>query len=598
MGYGFRLGAAALGAGFYFLVTTASAAPMHGIAMHGTPKYPADFKRLDYANPAAPKGGVLRLAATGTFDTLNNNTVKGVATAGLNYIHETLLGRVWDEPFTLYGLLAENVETPDDRSWVAFTLRSQAKFSDGSPVTVDDVIFSFETIRDKGRPNSRSTYKQVAKIEKIGERGIKFTFVDASNRELPLLIGGFLPILSKKYWATHNFDETTLVPIIGSGPYVIASVDAGRGIVYRKNPNYWGKDLPLSVGHNNFDEIRYDYYRDAGISAEAFKAGEYDYRSEGDMNRWATGYDFPAAKDGRVKLEVFQHGIPSGLSAFAYNLRRPVFKDLRVRRALALMFDFEWVNANLLQGAYTRTSSMFDNSDLKPKGPPTPAELALLAPFKAQLPPEVFGEPYKPFVTDGTGADRRPIREALRLLDEAGYKVAGGKMVDPAGKPVVIEILLRSGVADDERLANAYKRDWERIGIELSARAVDSSQYQARVEQYDFDLAIRRWGATLSPGNEQANYWGTASGASPGGRNEVGVASPAVDALIAALMGTKTREDLVAAARALDRVLMWEQYTVPHYYLAGSRIAYWAKLGHPETTPVYGPVIETWWATK
>ena len=578
------------------LAASAMAQPKHGIAMHGEPQYPPDFRHLSYANPDAPKGGELRLGSVGTFDTLHSHIIKGSPAAGSNLYTETLLQRVWDEPFTLYGRLAQFVEVPEDRSWVAFTLNPLARFSDGSPVTVDDVIFSLETIRTHGRPNSRATYKKVVAIERPGERTVKFLFADGSDRELPLLIGGFLPILSKTYWQDRDFTESTLEPPLGSGPYVVERVDPGRGIVYRRNPDYWGKDIPVNVGHYNFDVIRYDYYRDSGIALEAFKAGDFDQRYEFDANRWATGYDFPAAQDGRVTLKEFDHSIPSGLRAFAFNLRRPLFQDRRVRRALAMVFDFEWINKTLLQGAYERTGSMFDNSGMAPVGEPTGAELALLQPWRDRLPPEVFGPPYEPPATDGSGNDRTNLRRATALLKEAGWQVRDGKLVDSAGRPFAFEILLRS--SSNEKLALAYRNSLARLGIDVAVRLVDSSQYQARMEQYDFDMAYRRWGVSLSPGNEQQNYWSSIAAASPGSRNAVGVSNPAVDAIIDALVGAYSRTDLVDAARAIDRILMWEQYVVPLYHQGGFRVAYWNKLAHPEVTSTYGPVIETWWAKE
>ena len=576
------------------VAAAAQAEPAHGIAMHGSPKYATDFTHLDYANPDAPQGGTLRLAAVGSFDSLNPHIVMGKPAAGLSYIHETLLRRVWDEPFTLYGAIAETVEVPDDRAWVAFTLREEAHFSDGTPITVDDVIFSLETIRTHGRPNSRATYEQVVDVQRMSYRTVKLVFEDNTNRELPLLIGGFLPILSKAYWSGRDFTETTLEPPVGSGPYVIETVDPGRSIVYRRDPNYWGNDLALSAGHFNFDEIRYEYYRDAGVSLEAFKAGDYDQRYEFNANRWETGYDFPAAHDGRVVLKSFDHGIASGLRGIGFNLRRPLFQDRRVRRALALAFDFEWINKNLLRSAYERTASIYDNSVMAPDGPPSDAELRLLEPWRDQLPPEVFGPPYAPPVTDGSGGDRRNQRAATALLREAGWQVADGKLVDADGQPFRFEIMLRS--QSNEKIALSFKNSLERLGIDVDVRLVDSTQYQARLEAYDFDMAIRFWGVSLSPGSEQQNYWGSVSAASPGSRNEVGVTNPAIDAMIEALMGSRTREDMVTAARAIDRVIMWEQYSIPLYHRSGFRVAHWSKLGYPETIPIYGPVIEAWWA--
>lgn len=578
------------------LTVTAMAQPKHGIAMHGEPKYPPGFRHLDYANPDAPKGGELRLGSVGTFDTLHSHIIKGSPAAGRNLYTETLLQRVWDEPFTLYGRLAQSVEVPEDRSWVAFTLNPAARFSDGSRVTIDDVIFSLEMIRTHGRPNSRATYKKIIEIERPGNNTVKFLFADGSDRELPLLIGGFLPILSKTYWQGRDFTKTTLEPPLGSGPYVVEHIDPGRRIVYRRNLNYWGKEIPVNIGHYNFDLISYDYYRDSNIALEAFKAGDFDQRYEFDANRWATGYDFPAAQDGRVILEEFDHGIPSGLRAFAFNLRRPMFQDRRIRRALATVFDFEWINKTLLQGAYERTRSMFDNSNMAPVGEPTGAELALLDPWRQQLPSEVFGEPYQPPTTDASGNNRTNLRQAMVLLNEAGWQIREGKLVSAVGQPFEFEILLRS--SSNEKLALAYKNSLSRLGIEVAVRLVDSSQYQARMEQYDFDMAYRRWGVSLSPGNEQQNYWSSIAAASPGSRNAVGVSNPAMDAIIDALVGAYSRTDLVDAARAIDRILMWEQYVVPLYHRSGFRVAYWNTLAHPKLNSTYGPVIETWWTNK
>ena len=576
-------------------IQPASAEPSHGLAMHGTPKYAADFRHLDYANPNAPKGGTLRLAATGSFDTLNPYVIRGRAAAGASFLYETLMQRVWDEPFTLYGLIAESVEVPDDRSWVTFTLRPQARFSDGTPITVDDVIFSWETIRTQGRPNSRTTYNKVARVERPGPRQVKFIFAaDEANRELPLLIAGFLPILSKAYWQDRDFAETTLEAPVTSGPYQIDRLDPSRGVTYRRNPDYWGRDLPVNAGHYNFDVIRYEYYRDGGVALEAFKADDYDFRYEFDATRWATQYDFPAANNGKVTREVIEHGIPSGLRGLAFNMRRPLFSDRRVRQALMLAFDFEWINANLLHDGFVRTAGLFDNSDLAPVGAPGGAELALLEPWRNALPAEVFGAPFRPPATDGSGNDRTHLRAASRLLAAAGWRVVDGKRVNATGAPFSFEILLLNPT--NERIALAYKRGLERLGIEVRVRLVESAQYQALIEQFDFDMAFRRWGVTLSPGNEQQNYWSSRTADSPGSRNAAGVANPAVDALIAALVGAADRAALVAAARALDRVLMWNYYVVPLYHAEGFRIAYWDTLARPPTIPIYGTVMETFWA--
>lgn len=576
----------------------AQAEPAHGIAMHGAPKYDAGFTHLDYANPDAPKGGTLRLAAIGTYDSFNRFVIKGRSAAGSHMLYETLLQRVWDEPFTLYGLIAESIETPEDRSWVTFTLREEARFTDGSPIAVDDVIFSWETIRTQGRPNSRTTYNKVARAEQTGPRSVKFTFNDdVTDRELPLLIGGFLPILSKAYWEGRDFTETTLEPPVSSGPYVIDKFEAGRGITYRRDPNYWGANIPVNVGHNNFDVIKYTYFKDNGVALEAFKAGDYDYRIEFSASRWAQQYDFPARERGDVTMEIVPHGIPSGLRrALVFNTRHQIFDDPQVRKALSLVFDFEWINANLLNSGYVRTASLFDNSEMKPVGPPSAAEMALLEPWRDQLPAEVFGEPYAPPVTDGSGNDRRPLREASKLLDEAGWTVKNGVRVNGRGQPFVFEILLSS--SSNEKLALAYQRNLKRLGVDARVRLADSAQYAGRLEDFDFDMILVRWGVTLSPGNEQYKYWSSEAAAAPGSRNYAGISNPALDAMIDTLVAAKTRQELVTAARALDRILMWGNYVLPLYHDPGFRIARWNKVARPAQVPTYGAVLETFWAEE
>lgn len=594
---GFWLRGACAGLFMALAAGSAAAEPSHGIAMHGAPKYAADFDHLDYANADAPKGGTIRLAAIGTFDTFNPNTIKGSKAAGLNLTNVTLMARVWDEPFSLYGLIAETIDVPDDRSWVAFTLREEARFSDGAPITVDDVIFSWETIRDKGRPNSRSTFAQVERIDRMGERGVKFVFKpEIDNRELPLLIGAFLPIMSKAYWEDRDFSETTLEPPVNNGPYEIGSFDPGRRIVYQRKTDWWGADLPVMRGHNNFDEIRYEYFRDSAIALESFKAGDLDYRPESRPEWWATRYDFPAVDDGRVRLEQVDHGIASGLLALAPNLRKPLFQDRRVRKALMMAFDFERINKDLLHGGFTRTNSLFDNSDLRPKGTPSEAELALLEPWRDQLPEEVFGEPFAAPVTDGSGKDRGPLRAATRLLREAGWKVAEGKLVNAAGEPFQFEILLNG--QSNERIALAYIQRLEPLGIEARVRVVDSAQYQAVIEEFDFDMVFATWRVTLSPGSEQQNYWSSENADAPGTRNVAGIADPAMDAMVDAILAANDRESLVAAVGALDRILMWQHYVIPLYHRSSFNNALWNTVARPEMVPVYGPVLETFWAAN
>ena len=560
--------------------------------MHGAPKYGPDFEHLDYANPDAPKGGELRRAVTGTFDNLNPFIIKGVSAPGRHLYFESLLKRTWDEPFSLYGLIAETIEVPDDRSSVTFTLRPEAHFHDGSPITVDDVIFSWETLKEQGRPNHRLYYSKVLEIERLDARSVRFNFdTETPDRELPLILG-LMPIISKAYYSSVTFEETTLTPPLGSGPYTIERVDAGRGIVYRRDPDYWGRDLPINRGQNNFDRISYDYYRDDEVMMEAFRAGEYDLRLEGSAARWATGYDFPAVEDGRVTLAELSHGRPSGLRAMVFNTRRPVFEDRAVRYALSLAFDFEWVNRALLQGAYVRTNGIFDNSELGFRGLPEGGELALLEPHRDSLPPEVFDTVYHaPAVEGGL---RKNLAEANRLLAEAGWEVQDGTLKRATdGLPLAFEILLVN--PGNEKIALAYARNLERLGVEASIRTVDSAQFQFRRNTYDFDMIFYRWGVSLSPGNEQAFYWGAEAADQEGTRNYPGIKVPVVDELIARMTQARGREAFAEAIHAMDRVLMWGHYVIPLYHLNDDRYAYWSKFGRPELTPVYGGVLETWW---
>ena len=568
---------------------------MHGIAMHGAPKYGPGFPHLDYANPDAPKGGTLRHAVTGTFDSLNPFIIKGVPAQGRHLVFESLLKRTWDEPFSLYGLIAESIAVPDDRSSVTFTLRPEARFHDGSPVTVDDVVFSWETLKEHGRPNHRLYYAQVRRVERPGARMVRFVFDSESpDRELPLIMG-LMPILSKAYYAETVFEETTLEPPPGSGPYRIESVDAGRSVVYRRDPDYWGRALPINRGQHNFDRIRFDYYRDGDVMMEAFKAGEYDLRREYSAARWATAYDFPAAEDGRVTLERLPHGRPSGLFAFVFNTRRSIFADRAVRYALAHAFDFTWVNKTLLHGAYTRTRSLFDNSELAAHGVPEGRERALLEPFRAHLPPEAFEHEYRPPGVEG--GLRANLKEARRLLAAAGWTVQEGALRRAAdGAPLAFEILLLH--PENEKIALAFARNLERLGVDVKVRIVDTSQYQYRLNVYDFDMIVYRWNVSLSPGNEQAHYWSSAAAGREATRNYAGVRDPAVDALIDGMTEAHERGVFVDTIRAMDRVLLWGHYVIPLYHLKDDRIAYWNRFGRPDVTPLYGVVPEAWWEDK
>jgi microcin C transport system substrate-binding protein len=570
----------------------AAVQPVHAVAMHGAPKYDPDFPHFEYVNPDAPKGGEVRLADLGGFDSLNGFIVKGEKAAGLGLIYDTLLTTSADEPFTAYGLLAESVELPEDRSWVAFTLRQGARWHDGKPVTVEDVIFSFQVMREKGAPSFRFYYGNVAKVEATGERTVTFTFKPGQNRELPLILGQFA-ILPKHYWEGREFAATTLEPPLGSGPYRITEVDPGRSITYQRVPEYWGRALPVNVGQYNFGRIRYDYYRDGTVALEAFKAAAYDFRPENSSKDWATSYDVPAVADGLLRREELPHQRPSGMQGFVYNIRRGIFQDPRTRQALAYAFDFEWSNKNLFYGQYTRTRSYFDNSELASSGLPRGRELALLEPYRGRVPDEVFTTPYEPPVTDGAGRVRGNLREADRLLKEAGWTIGGGRRVDAGGRPLSFEILLVSPLF--ERIALPFAKNLERLGIEARVRVVDSAQYQRRLNTFDFDMVVGVWGQSLSPGNEQRNYWGSAAAAEEGSRNWAGVRDPVVDELIETLVAAADREELVTAARALDRVLLWGHYLIPHWHLDYDRLAYWDKFGRPEMTPLQGYQFYAWW---
>jgi microcin C transport system substrate-binding protein len=563
----------------------------HAIAMHGAPKYGPGFAHFDYVNPAAPKGGRLVLARTGSFDSLNPFLIKGVAAAGSDLVFERLLKRSRDEPFTLYGHIAESVSMPDDRSSVTFTLRPQARFHDGTPITVDDVIFSIETLRIKGRPNHRLYYALVARTEKLGPRTLRLIFGPGSNREMPLIMG-LMPILSKRYYATVDFATTTLTPPLGSGPYTVAAVEPGRSITYQRVADYWGRDLPGNKGQYNFDRIRFDYYRDGVVALEAFKKGLVDLRPESDPGRWATGYDSPALTADKIILAEIDHGRPAGLYAFAFNTRQPIFADRRVRAALAYAFNFEWVNRTLFHDAYRRTVGYFDSSDLAAEGPPSEAEKALLAPFAATLPSEVMGPAYRP-PSAADGDARRRLRTAFRRLRAAGWTSKDSALVTADGSPARFEILLLD--PRQERLALEFRRRLGRLGITVSVRTVDSAQYQERLNTYDFDMILYQWDASLSPGNEQAFYWGTQAAGEEGTRNYPGIREPAIDAMIVRISDARDRPDLIAAARVLDRLLQWGHYTVPLFYLPKDRIAYWDRFGRPTPPPLYGYDLDTWW---
>ena len=574
-------------------VAVAVGAPMHGIALHGQPKYGPDFQHFAYVNPNAPKGGEARFAAIGGFDTFNPFNIKGESAAGIGQLFETLLTDSKDEPFSEYGLIAESVEVPDDRGSVTFAIRPQARFHDGSPIIADDVLFSFETLKAKGSPFFRLYYTNVAKAEKLGERQVKFTFAPGENRELPLIMGQ-MPVLSKKYWENRDFAATTLDVPVGSGPYRVERFEAGRFIVYQRDQNYWGKDLPVNRGLHNIERLRYDYYRDVVVALEAFKAGAYDLRVENSAKQWATGYDFPALSKGLVKKETFSRQLPAGMQGFAFNLRRPLFQDARVRQALGYAFDFEWSNRNLFYNQYTRTRSYFDNSELAARGLPSPEELALLEPLRKELPPEVFTTAYEPPVANDDAQLRANLQKALQLLQDAGWTFRDRKLVNAkTGEPFRFELLIAEPTW--ERIGLPFARNLERLGIEMNVRSVDSAQYENRLRDFDFDMVVNVWGQSLSPGNEQREFWSSAAADQPGSRNLVGLKNPAVDQLVNQLIAAPDRPSLVTRVRALDRALQWNFLVIPHWHIPYDRIAFWDKFGYPPVTPLQGVQLDAWW---
>ncbi len=566
--------------------------------MHGAPMHAPGFTSFGYVNPDAPKGGTVTFASLGSFDSLNPLIIKGVAAAGLrNFVFESLMARAYDEPFSLYGLLAESIETPPDRSWVAFTLRAGARFSDGKPVMVEDVLFSHAVLRDKGRPNHRTYYSKISRAEKTGPRTVKFTFDTDGDREMPLIMG-LMPVLPRHHFSADTFEQTTLAPPVGSGPYRITRVDPGKQIVYKRNPDYWGKDLPVNRGRFNFDEVRYEYYRDDDPMFQAFQKGLFQLWPESDSGRWSRGYDFPAHNDGRIVKEELPINVPSGMSALVFNTRKPQFADVQVRKALTLMLDFEWLNKNYYYGLYSRTQSFFDRSDLSSHGRSADVrERELLKSHPDAVEPSIMDGSYTLPVSDGAGRNRTNRRKALGLLKQAGYTLKDGKLVNQkTGKPFTFEILSASG--GQKRLLLKYIDTLKRLGITARLRQVDSAQYQRRRQTFDFDMMQTFWYASLSPGNEQLFRWSIKSADAEGSFNYAGVKNPAVDAMIAALLAAKGRGNFVSAVRALDRVLLSGHYVIPLFHLRQQWIARWKTLAHPKATSLYGYRVDTWWMDK
>lgn len=598
-GFGFRRFWAAVALAASAALPSGAYADTHGIAMYGKPALPPDFVSLPYANPDAPKGGRIVFGESGGFDSLNPFIVNGIAPAGLtNHTIETLLGRSFDEPFTLYGLLAESVVTDEERTFVEFTLRPEARFSDGSPVTVEDVIWSFETLGTKGQPRYAAAYGKVAKVEKVGERGVRFTF-NTVDRELPLILG-LRPILKQAQWEGKDFTVSSLEAPIGSGPYVVAEFEPGKFISYKKNPDWWGKDLPFNRGQHNLDEIRYDYFGDAGVVFEAFKAGEITSWRETNPVKWEQQYSFPAVTAGDVVKSIIPHSRPSGIEGFVFNTRKPMFQDWRVREALITAFNFELVNKTLNGGIPPRIQSYFSNSPLG-MTPGAPAEgrvKELLEPFKDSLLPGAL-EGYALPVGDGTEANRKAIRAATALLEEAGWTVQDGVLKNAAGEPFSFEILITSGADDIIGAATIYVEGLKRLGIDARVTTVDSAQYKERTTNYDFDMTHYIRSLSLSPGNEQTLYWGSAGVTEPGTRNWMGMNSPAAEAMIANMVAAKNPDEFVASVQALDRVLTSGRYVIPIWYSDVSRIAHRKELKFPERLPLYGDwpgfQPEVWW---
>ncbi|WP_293212932.1 extracellular solute-binding protein [Parvibaculum sp.] len=576
--------------------------PRHGSSLFGELKYPPDFAHFDYVNPDAPKGGAVRYGAFGTFDSLNPFIVKGQPAAGITIIYDTLMASSMDEAASEYGLIAESVRHPKDYSSVTYTLRPQAKWHDGEPVTPEDVVWTFETLK-KSHPFYNAYYANVVKAEKTADHEVTFTFNQTGNRELPQIVGQ-LPVLPKHYWTGKNakgeprdFSQTTLEPPLGSGPYRVGKFSPGRSIAYERVPDYWGKDLPVNVGANNFGRIVFEYYRDTTVALEALKGDRVDFRIENSAKNWATEYDIPAVRRGDLKKEEIRSLNPAGMQAFAFNIRRDKFKDPRVREAFNWAFDFEWMNRNIFFGAYTRTDSYFANSELAAHGLPEGRELSILRQYEDELPPEIFTEPYENPKTDGSGNNRDNLRRAAALLKEAGWSIRDGKLTNEQGEVMKVEFLLDQPTF--ERVVAPFQQSLKKLGIEATIRTVDTPQYQNRTDNHDFDIIVDTFPQSLSPGNEQREFWSCEAAKTVGSRNSIGICDPVVEKLIDRIIYAESRAALIAASRALDRVLLFGHYVVPQWYSPNTRIAYWSRLKHPEKMPPYSTGFPTiWWADQ
>ena len=569
----------------------------HGWAIHGELAYSPDFTHFDYVNPDAPKGGEFVQGAEGTFDSLNPFITKGNPAIGTNDIYDTLMVDAWDEPNSEYGLLAEwiEVEIDDDGIFTAvrFGLRPEARFHDGRPITADDIVWSFNTLREKGAPVYRFYYASVTEVVALSDRIVEFRLAPGDNREMPVILGQ-VPALPKHYWQDKDFTRTTLTPPLGSGPYKIGSVRAGQSITLERVADYWGKDLPVNIGHHNFASMRYEYFRDPTVMLEAFKAGDLDLRTENTSKFWATAYNVPAVDDGRILRKEFPHHRPAVIQGYVMNLRRPIFQDITVREAMSYLWDFEWVDRVITYNAYQRTDSYFENSEMEAQGLPGPKELEVLDPLRGQIPDRVFTQAYHAPVSDGSGINRDNQIKAMDLMKRAGWVVRDGILVNAeTGQPFAVEILLSSESLTPH--TQTLIRGIERLGGQATLRVVDAAQYRARLDSYDFDIVVGVWGQSFSPGNEQREFWGSAAAARPGSRNLPGISDPAIDTLIEDLIASPDRETLDARCRALDRVLQWNFFMIPMFHSKADRYAFWNRFGYPDTPPMHGTETDFWW---
>jgi microcin C transport system substrate-binding protein len=572
--------------------------PEHGFELYGHPKYPADFKQVDYVNPNAPKGGEIRLSAVGTFDSLNPFVIKGNPAAGLyplhpSFFYATLTDHSWDEPASTYGYIAETMEMADDQKSVTFNLRESAKFHDGSPITADDVVFSFDTLKAKGNPMYAAYYRKITSAEALGPKKVRFNFSVNDDKELPLIIGE-IPIISKTYFAKHDFAKSDLTMPLGSGPYKITHVDPGKSITYTRVKDWWGENIPINKGRYNFDTIKFIYFRDSTVALEAFKAGDIDFRMESTAKSWATGYDSPALKKGDFLRKELKHSMPMGMMGFVFNIRKPLFQDINVRKALALAYDFEWANKNLFYGTYTRANSFFSNCELAATGIPTGEELKILEPFKGKIPEEVFTTEFKMPVNDNGHHIREQLKISKELLKAAGWELKGDTLVNKkTGEPFEFEFLL--ALPEQERVVNSFVQNLKMLGIKAKVRIVDVSQYTMRVNDFDYDMLLSGFGQSITPGNEQADFWGSKAADAKGSQNTIGIKNPVIDTLVEEIIHAQSRESLVAHVKALDRILLWNFYVVPGYYSGTHRIAYWKNFHGPDVLPKYHFDMNSWW---